>query len=59
MPLYTVTINGIDHTIRATPEQARRYLDARPAESPATPEPTAKAKRPANKSRTPKNKAAQ
>ncbi|WP_168226619.1 hypothetical protein [Tomitella fengzijianii] len=57
MPLYTVTVNGIPHTIDATEEQARRYRNARPADD-THPAPEAKARAPRNKARTARTKAA-
>ena len=49
MKEYEFTMNGLRYTILCTAEQAERYPGAKPVED--------KAKAPANKSRTPANKA--
>ena len=51
---YVVSINGIDHTFLLDDDQVQRYPNARPVEQ--KPAAGAKAKAPANKSRTAANK---
>jgi len=51
---YTVNIGGTEHTLLLTPEDAKRYEDAKPVAA-KTAAPKA-AEKPADKSRTVKNK---